>query len=229
MPDETPLIKRVPPKRILSPPLNLHPASVPLSLYESTLEYFTSIPWCADLLLSESSPHGFGPAIPFIPQCLMPICDTQDQFIGATLATHPRALKHMLCFFRPQDATQLRDPKRPIQTVDTLFDLGDGLTGYRDIIHGGMTTTMVDEAMCTVNDINQALGKHGLVYKLNSVTVGLEIKFLKPVPVPGVIRVTSWTESTEGRKTRMRCELRDGEGNILVKGSSMWVALDPKL
>lgn len=177
MPDETPLIKRIPPKRILSPPLNLHPPDAPPSLYESALQYFTSIPWCAELLLSESSPHGNGPAIPFIPQCLMPSRD-EDQFVGATLAT-PRALKHMLCFFRPQDATQLRDPKRPVQTVDTLFDLGDALTGYRNIIHGGMTMTMtmVDEAMSTVNEINAALGKDHLVYRLNSVTAGLEVKF----------------------------------------------------
>ncbi|QPH18002.1 hypothetical protein C2857_002953 [Epichloe festucae Fl1] len=229
MPDETPFTKGVPLNCVLSPPLNLHPPDAPLSLYESALQFFTSIPWCADLLLSESSPHGIGPAIPFIPHCLMPISHTQDQFVGATLATHPRALKHMLCFFRPQDATQLRDPKRPIQTVDTLFDLGDGLTGYRGILHGGMISTMVDEAMCMVNDINQVLGKDSLVYKLHNVTVGLEIKFLKPVPVPGVIRVTSWTEGIEGRKTRLRCEVKDGEGNVFAKASSMWVALDPKL
>jgi acyl-CoA thioesterase FadM len=87
----------------------------------------------------------------------------------------------------------------------------------------------VDEAMCMVNDINQVLGKDSLVYKLHSVTVGLEIKFLKPVPVPGVIRVMSWTEGIEGRKTRLRCEVKDGEGNVFAKASSMWVALDPKL
>lgn len=135
----------------------------------------------------------------------------------------------MLSFFRTQDATQLRDPRRPIQRVDTLFSLGDGLTGYRRTVHGGMIATMVDEAMGTVNEINTALGKDGLVHKLSSMTAGLDITFLRPVSAPGVVCVTAWTEGIEGRKTRMKCEVKDGEGNVLAKSSSTWVALKPNL
>lgn len=135
----------------------------------------------------------------------------------------------MLSFFRPDDETHLRDPARPIKRVDTLFAVGEGLTGYHNIIHGGMTMTMVDESMGTVNEINTALGKDGLVHKLSSVTASLEIKFLQPVNVPGVVWITSWTESIEGRKTRMRCEVKDGKGEVLAKCASTWVALKPNL
>ncbi|KID97091.1 thioesterase family protein, partial [Metarhizium majus ARSEF 297] len=214
--------------RVLSPALNLHPPNTPPSLYPSALSHFTSIPWCADLLLSENSPYGTGPSIPFIPQCFNPVSPQHDQFVGATLASE-RGLKHVLSFFRPDDETHLRDPARPITRVDTLFAVGEGLSGYHNIIHGGMTMTMVDESMGTVNEINTALGKDGLVHKLSSVTASLDIRFLQPVPVPGVVWVTSWTENIQGRKTRMRCEVKDGQGAVLAKAASTWVALKPNL
>ncbi|TWU71037.1 hypothetical protein ED733_001534 [Metarhizium rileyi] len=176
--------------RVLSPPLNLHPPNTPPDLYPSAFTYFTSIPWCAALLLGENSSYGIGPAIPFIPQCFNPESPEHDQFVGATLASE-RGLKHMLSFFRPDDETHLRDPARPIKRVDTLFAVGEGLTGYHGIIHGGMTMTMVDESMGTVNEINTVLGKDGLVHKLSSVTASLEINFLRPVAVPGVVWITS--------------------------------------
>ncbi|KHN98965.1 thioesterase family protein [Metarhizium album ARSEF 1941] len=151
-----------------------------------------------------------------------------DQFVGATLAC-PRGLRHVLCLFRPDDETHLRDPTRPIARVDTLFAVGDGLSGYRDIVHGGMTMTMADESMGTVNEINTALGKYGLVHKLSSLTASLEIKFLRPVPAPGVVWVTSWTESIQGRKTKVRCEVKDGQAAVLATAASTWVALQPSL
>jgi acyl-coenzyme A thioesterase PaaI-like protein len=214
--------------RVLSPALNLHPPNTKEDLYSSAWTHFTSIPWCADLLLSQTGSYGIGPAIPFIPQCFNPMSAEHDQFVGATLASQ-RGLGHVLSFFRPDDDSHLRDPARPITRVDTLFAVGDGLSGYHKIIHGGMTMTMVDESMGTVNEINTALGKDGLVHKLSSVTAALEIKFLQPVPVPGVVWVTSWTEKIEGRKTRMRCEVKDDRGVVLAKCASTWVALKPSL
>ncbi|KAG5932193.1 hypothetical protein E4U53_001440 [Claviceps sorghi] len=88
---------------------------------------------------------------------------------------------------------------------------------------------MMDEAMGTVNEINTALGKHGLVHQRSSVTAELEVKFLRPLPAPAVVRVTAWTEGINGRKTRMRCEVKDGDGRVLAKGASTWIALKSSL
>ncbi|KAG6140256.1 hypothetical protein E4U12_006608 [Claviceps purpurea] len=231
MADKPPL-RLTPLNRVLSPPLNLYPPNTPPDLYASALNHFISIPWCA-ALLSPSSPSSKcsssdspGPIITFIPQCFNPLSPHHDQFVGATLASHLRGLNHMLSFFR---ASQLHDPTQPIQRVDTLFSLGDGLSGYEGLLHGGMTATMMDEAMGTVNEINTALGKEGLVYQRSSVTAGMEIQFLRPVRVPGVVCVAAWREGGEGRKTRMRCEVRDGEGEVLVRGRSTWVAMKENL
>lgn len=136
----------------------------------------------------------------------------------------------MLSFFQaPPHSSHLHDPKHPIRTVHTLFSLGRALSGYEGLIHGGVTATMMDEAMGTVNEINSVLGKDGLVYRHSSVTAEMRIKYLRPVPAPGVVCVTAWTEGIEGRKTRMACEVKDGEGRVLATGSSTWVALKPSL
>ncbi|KAG6067724.1 hypothetical protein E4U32_003106 [Claviceps aff. humidiphila group G2b] len=228
MADKPPL-RLTPLNRVLSPPLNLYPPNTPPDLFASALNHFTSIPWCAALLSPSSkfsSSDSPGPIITFIPQCFNPLSPKHDQFVGATLASHPRGLNHMLSFFR---ASQLHDPTKSIQRVDTLFSLGDGLSGYEGLLHGGMTATMMDEAMGTVNEINTALGKEGLVYQRSSVTAGMEVQFLRPVRVPGVVCVAAWREGGEGRKTRMRCEVRDGEGEVLVRGRSTWVAMKESL
>ncbi|QUC19360.1 uncharacterized protein UV8b_03601 [Ustilaginoidea virens] len=234
MSDPPPL---TPLNRVLCPRLNLFPPNTPPNLYADTVAYFTSIPWCAELLLrpdvdspDDDSPGPAAPAaIPFIPQCVNPASPQHDQFVGATLASHPRGLEHMLCFFRPRDAAHARDALRPVDRVDALFALGDGLTGYRGLLHGGMAATLVDEAMGTVNEINTALGKRGLVHERSSVTARLEMEFRRPVRLPAVVRVTSWTEGIDGRKTRVRCELRDGQGVVLATAASVWVALRPSL
>ncbi|KAG5944729.1 hypothetical protein E4U59_006910 [Claviceps monticola] len=228
MTDKPPL-RLTPLNRVLSPPLNLYPPNTPPDLYASALNHFTSIPWCAALLSPSSkcsSSDSPGPIITFIPQCFNPLSPHHDQFVGATLASHPRGLNHMLSFFR---ASHLHDPTQPIQRVDTLFSLWDGLSGYEGLLHGGMTATMMDEAMGTVNEINTALGKEGLVYQRSSVTAEIEIQFLRPVRVPGVVCVVAWWEGGEGRKTRMRCEVRDGQGEVLVRGRSTWVAMRENL
>ncbi|KAK5988176.1 Verlamelin biosynthesis protein B [Cladobotryum mycophilum] len=196
------------------PPPSTHP-----DLYSSALSHFSSIPWTATLLRD---------SIPFIPQCVNPLSDTHDQFLGKTLRAGPRGLKHMLCYFHPEDDAHLHDPSRPITRVSSLFSLGEGLVGYHNIIHGGMIMTMADESMGSLHDINTSLNKSGLVFQSSSLTGGLDIKFIKPVKV-GEVVVNAWIEGTEGRKTKIRCEVRDEHGVELARCSSTWVSLSTKL
>ncbi|RFU78503.1 hypothetical protein TARUN_3750 [Trichoderma arundinaceum] len=207
--------------RVLSPPLGLIPANTPPGLYSSAIAHFSSIPWCACLIQAPN-------AIPFIPQCFNPQSSAHDQLVGATLAT-PRGLQHMLCFFHPEDEEHLHDPARPIMHVSSLFAVGEGLSGYEGVLHGGMIMTMVDESMGVLHEINMALGKVGSVFGAASVTAGLEIKFLKPGPINEAVLVNAWVDSVEGRKTRIKCEVRDGRGIELAKCSSTWVSVKPKM
>lgn len=218
--------------RILCPPLGLLPPNSPPTLYQSNLDHFLhNRPWTAKYL-SPASPSK-EKTFPFIPQCRNPASPAIDQFFGVTLANpNAVALTHMLCFFTVDDEGQegvLQDPKRRVEKVSTLYELGKGLNGNPDILHGGMTMAMVDEAMGALLEVNSALGKEGDGFKSVSVTASLEIKFLRPVPTGQAVIATAWIEWIERRKTRVRCEVRDQHGEELARVVSTWVAIKAKV
>jgi acyl-coenzyme A thioesterase PaaI-like protein len=213
----TPPSGMAPLNRVLSPALNLYTRNTPETLFQSAIDYFSSLPWTDTLLKVPRT-------ITFIPQCFNPVSELHDQYLGKTLAGE-RGLRHMLCYFTPEDDSHLRDPDRPITKVSSLFALSDGLCGYNKVLHGGMTMSMVDESMGVINEINMALGKKGALFQATSVTATLEIKFLKPVSTDDAVCITAWVESWEGRKSRLKCVVRDQTGTDLAVCSSTWVSV----
>lgn len=207
--------------RVLCPDLNLIPPNTHPDLYRSNLGHFlTQHAWTRARLTAPG-------VTPFIPQCRNPASPAHDQFFGVTLANPAAsALTHMLAFFEAPEREQLlADPKRYVESISTLFELGPGLSGNPDILHGGATMAMVDEAMGALIEVNAALGKDAEAFRSVSVTATLEIKFLQPVPTGQAVIATTWMESTERRKTRLRCEVRDEAGEELARVTSTWVAL----
>ena len=130
----------------------------------------------------------------------------------------------MLSFFAGTDANT-RDPDTPVKKVSTLYQLGHGLTGGPATLHGGITMAMVDEAMGAIPELNFALGKNGAAFANISMTGLLEIKFLRPILTGNAVVATAWMEEVEGRKTRVRCEVRGENGEELARCSSTWVSL----
>ncbi|PNP46908.1 hypothetical protein TGAMA5MH_01861 [Trichoderma gamsii] len=207
--------------RVLSPPLGFNPPNTSPTLYTSAVAHFLSIPWCACLIQTPNT-------VPFVPQCFNPLSPSHDQLLGATLAT-PRGVQQVLSFFHTEDETHIQDPSRPIMHVSTLFALGEGVCGYEGVLHGGMVMTMADESMGVLHDINNALGKVGSTFGAANVTASLEIKFLKPGPINETVLVNAWVDSVEGRRTNIKCEIRDGRGIEIAKCTSTWVSVRPKL
>ncbi|KAL7940419.1 polyketide synthase [Trichoderma barbatum] len=229
--------------RVLSPALGLVPPNSPPQLFQSAMTFFNSLPWCSRLM-QEASPTagllpGHGQAIGFVPQCLNPASARHDQFFGNTLGrTHGEVtangakappIRHMLSLFRPSDSSHIRDLSRPILRVATLFALGDGTSGYEDILHGGLTAALLDESLGVVNELNTALGKTGDPFAAVSVTASLNINYLAPIPVTeAAVCVTAWVESINGRKTMMRGEVTNSKGEKLATSKSVWVAVEAK-
>lgn len=211
----------VPVVRVICPAVNLNPPNTPPNLFADAVAYFRSMPWTAALVDAEG-------AIAFMPESFNPVCDSQDQFIGATLS-HPHGLKHMLCLFTPDDDQHVRDPSRPITKIRTLFAVGAGLSGWGGILHGGMTMTMADEGMGIINEINLALGKTAGNFHNTNVTGSLDIKFLAGIPTNSCVCVTAEIDKWEGRKTRIKCLVTGENDAPLARCSSIWVALQPKV
>ncbi|KAF4589177.1 thioesterase family protein [Ophiocordyceps camponoti-floridani] len=208
------------PLRIVSPALGLIPSDTPPDLFDSAVAHFSSIAWVAGRL---RRPGG----ILFIPQSFNPLSPRGDQFIGDTLGRNPRGLRHMLGLFFPADG-QLTDGTHPVHRIETFCSVGVGLSGYEDVMHGGMVCSLLDESFGIVHELNTVLGKQPPAGR-NHMTASLSVDFRRPVPVPTDVWVSAWIEGVEDRKAFMRAEMKGADGVVLASARSTWIALKEKL
>ncbi|UKZ52929.1 hypothetical protein TrVGV298_006715 [Trichoderma virens] len=207
--------------RSYSPALNLIPLNSKSQRYDDALAYFRTISWCAQLL-------GVDGAHYFLPNCRNPASDQRDQFFSSTLAT-PTTLKHMLCVFVAEDQYVLQDTSKLITKVQTLFAPEEGLGGVGSMMHGGMTMAMLDESSNVLLEINTVMNKQGIMFKSGSVTGAMEIKFMNPVLTCQAVLATAQIDADEGRKMRIRCDIRGEDGIVLAKASSTWFVVNHHL
>lgn len=202
--------------RTIIPGLNINPPNTPPDIYPSNLAYFNSIPWTANLL---SQPN----TIPLVIQARNPLSKSFDQLYANTL-NHQERVSHMLSFFNAPKRV-IEDPATPITQISTLYYVGHALTGGPGMLHGGITMTLVDEAMGAITEVNNVLGKTGEGFSgMTCVTGELKIRFIKPVLTGDVVRVLSSLIKAEGRKTWIKCTVEDGEGQELASAESIWIA-----
>lgn len=165
--------------------------------------------------------------IAFIPQTMNPFDEHDNQFFSQTLSGE-RALRHMLCLFTADDDAHALDPERPITKVQVLYAVGPALVGYPGILHGGMTATMMDEGMSVINELNLALRKTSAAFQAINVTGGLDLKFVRGVPLDTCVCLTAQVDGWEGRKTRISSVLKGEKNEVLAECSSIWIALKAK-
>jgi acyl-coenzyme A thioesterase PaaI-like protein len=87
-----------------------------------------------------------------------------------------------------------------------------GATGYA---HGGIIATLLDEAMAKTN------GMGGL----RAVTIRLEVRYRKLVPVEEELLVTGRRTSRRGRKLYLRAELQDRRKNLLAEATGLFLTV----
>lgn len=82
--------------------------------------------------------------------------------------------------------------------------------GYGTILHGGLTSTLLDEAM--------AWAVYGLLNRL-SLTTELRVKFLAPVRCGEPLTVVGTIISRTDQGAETRAELRDPSGAVRAEGT----------
>jgi uncharacterized protein (TIGR00369 family) len=90
--------------------------------------------------------------------------------------------------------------------------------GYTGIMHGGLVTTLLDEAMLKL------LWDTGI----SAVTASLEVRLLRPVPVTGELVIKGRVDSQQGRLIHTSAEVEDTEGHVLAKGKAKCVKVEIK-
>jgi uncharacterized protein (TIGR00369 family) len=84
--------------------------------------------------------------------------------------------------------------------------------------HGGIIATILDEAMGKVNKLRSVV----------ALTRGMEVEYLKPVPLGTLLVVEGIERSVRGRKHINIAEIRDQEGTPLARSRGTFIAIDPE-
>jgi acyl-coenzyme A thioesterase PaaI-like protein len=92
-----------------------------------------------------------------------------------------------------------RDGDRVVTTFTAPAEYG----GYGAILHGGLTSTLLDEAMCWA--------AYGLLGEL-SMTTDLRVKFLGLIRCGEPLTITGWISSRDALGAEARAEVRDAAG-----------------
>jgi len=177
---------------------------------------FDKIPWCA-ALLNAPGVQTFEPR-----PNRKAIQHDDDQFLGRTLNCR-EGVPAYVGFHKDTLAGEA------IVEGGVLFSLGKGVNGYPGAAHGGMVAALLDEAMGILLVRNLELGKLSLGGGgggRGMATARMDVTFRRPVRAPGVVVGRAWLGKVEGKRYKMRAELRDGDEQLLASCDGLWLALD---
>lgn len=204
---------------------------------QDTKAPFLRIPWIA----SQINRPG---VICKAPNSRDPKSSTEDS-LWAEILKDTRTIRSCICFYKkPAEGTDYAEE------VSTAITVGNGMNGHPAILHGGITATMLDEAMGIYQSVNHGLA-HVAKVKCgkadgelppddnSTFTAELKIKYLRPVQTPGNLVVTVRRVKKEGRKEWLVAELKqctgqgedyDGDIGVCATGDALFIApRTPKL
>ncbi len=96
------------------------------------------------------------------------------------------------------------------KTVHTQVTPPVHFQGWRGVLHGGVLSTLVDEAITYV-------AIH--VFDAPAVTAQLEVRFVKPVPIGETLSVRAWPVKSSQRYVRAEAEVRLDDGTLVTSAS----------
>ncbi|KAK4039021.1 HotDog domain-containing protein [Parachaetomium inaequale] len=194
------------------------------------LAHFLAIPWTARLL---TDPSAFG----IVVSDRRPLASGEKQFVRGVLngeATVRACVtflvrvppspssngsgggigllsksKALLQGGGPQDG---EDPEKPFLLFNALLDLGEGMCGFKGMLHGGAVVVLLDETMC-------AAANNQCDYTF---TATMTTSFLSPVKLPGPVIVRSRVVRKQGRKIFVRGAIEDGDGEFYESRELYW-------
>lgn len=123
----------------------------------------------------------------------------------------PRGFGFAECFAcGPDNARGLRLVfERDADTVISTYTADAALGGYGTILHGGLTSTLLDEAM--------AWAVYGLLHKL-PLTTELRVRFLGPIHTGEPLRIIGRIIGSDVRGADARAEIRNAAGELCADG-----------
>jgi len=99
------------------------------------------------------------------------------------------------------------------KTLKTTFTASPVYQGYDGIVHGGILSTLLDEAMAKLS--------YELGYQ--TVTASLEVRFLRPAPILQPLLVTGEIVEVSRRLVKAKSRIAKEDGTTLAEGTSRLV------
>jgi acyl-coenzyme A thioesterase PaaI-like protein len=96
------------------------------------------------------------------------------------------------------------------------FEPVDFQQGYPGRMHGGVVSTMIDEAMGWAVYHSRKWGT----------TARLSVRYRRPVDLARPLRVEAWITAERHRLIELRAEVRDEAGALLADGEGTYMLLD---
>ena len=93
--------------------------------------------------------------------------------------------------------------------TEAQFTLFKAYQGWKDVVHGGILATVLDEAMTRL-----AWQKFG-----GAVTAEMTVRYLKPARVGDRLSVRGEVDDIKGRLIPARAEIRDSAGDIVAEAT----------
>ena len=89
------------------------------------------------------------------------------------------------------------------------------MQGFKEVVHGGFITMVLDEVMAKVC----------LFDKKPAVTLRIEVRFIKPIRVDEEIIVRGRCVETRGRRLKLEAWCEDGAGEKRVEAGALFLAV----
>lgn len=91
--------------------------------------------------------------------------------------------------------------------------------GYKGIVHGGIVTTLLDEAMG-----NYIIKK----YKENAVTGRIEIRYRHPTPIEKELTISAIQESQRRNIITMKAQIETEDGTVTAEATAKFAVVSLK-
>lgn len=175
-----------------------------------------ALPWCQQLLSDPALSHVM------VGSRTQRRGGTENSLLGKTLWSDS-TIRASRGFYRAPITTATTEPPHdPKQgQLYLLLSLGSDMNGHEDVAHGGTLSVLLDEVMGMLAYTEQ---------KQEVMTVALNVKFLKPLPTPGVVLCkASMARAPDKRKFWTQGSIEDGSGGVYATGEALFIILKAKL
>ena len=100
-------------------------------------------------------------------------------------------------------------------SVEAMFDCNQAFQGYHNVLHGGITSTLLDGAM------TNCMFSHGI----HAVTAELNIKFRHPVVCCQSVTVRAWITRSSSKLHLLQAEISQN-GRIMATATGKFVRIE---